>query len=155
MLNRQSSSEWACVGHVYKPSVYKYVGLEIDCIQLSSYNLITRLWILLQRSRSSPNAVIMLGQRLRRRLNIEPTLEKCTMSEGKSSCPANTRHFYNINTMSAQHLRHWPNIVYKCFVFKGCQYKCGSASFEIPAIIQSVCLQIYDQLRSRAKGFEL
>ena len=47
-LNRQSSSEWACLGHVYRPSVYT-VGSHVDCIQLSSYNLIIRLWILLHR----------------------------------------------------------------------------------------------------------
>ena len=38
----------------------------------------------------------MLGQRLRRWPNIEPTLNKCTMFKRKSSCPANTRHLYNI-----------------------------------------------------------
>ena len=32
-------------------------------------------------TRHSPNAVLMLGQRLRRWPNIEPTLEKCTMFE--------------------------------------------------------------------------
>ena len=37
-------------------------------------------------TRHSPNAVLMLAQRLRRWPNIEPTLEKCTMFEGKSSC---------------------------------------------------------------------
>ena len=64
VLNRQSSSE-ACVGHVYRPSVVGHVyrpsvvghvyrpsvytvGVEVHCIQPSSYNLITRLWILLQ-----------------------------------------------------------------------------------------------------------
>ena len=48
----------------------------------------------------------MLGQRLRRWPNIEPTLNKCTMFERKSSCsPANTRHLYNIYTTSAQRFR--------------------------------------------------
>ena len=46
-LNRQSSSEWACVGHEYRPLVYT-VDLQVNCIQLSRYNLITRLWILVQ-----------------------------------------------------------------------------------------------------------
>ena len=32
-LNRQSSPEWSCIGHVYRPSVYT-VGLQVDCIQL-------------------------------------------------------------------------------------------------------------------------
>ena len=48
ILNRQSPSEWGCVGHVDRPSVYT-VDLHVDCIQLSSYNLIIRLWILPQR----------------------------------------------------------------------------------------------------------
>ena len=52
----------------------------------------------------------MLGQRLRRWPNIEPTLNKCTMFERKSSCPTNTRHLYNIYTTSAQRLRRWSNI---------------------------------------------
>ena len=34
-------------------------------------------------TRHSPNAVLMLGQRLRRWPNIEPILEKCTMFERK------------------------------------------------------------------------
>ena len=34
--------------HVCRPSVYT-VGLHVDCIQLSSYNLIIRLWILQYR----------------------------------------------------------------------------------------------------------
>ena len=60
--------------------------------------------------RQGSNAVLMLGQRLQRWPNIEPTLDKCTMVERKSSCPANTRHLYNIYTMSAQRLRRWSNI---------------------------------------------
>ena len=45
---------------------------------------------------------------------------------------------------------------YKCFVFTECQYKLlGSSSFQIPAVIQSVCLQASDQVGARAKGFEL
>ena len=34
----------------------------------------------------------MLDQRLRRWSNIGPTLDKCTMFERKSTCPANTTH---------------------------------------------------------------
>ena len=52
----------------------------------------------------------MLGQRLRRWPNIEPTLDKCTMFERMSSCPANARHLYDIYAMSAQRLRRWSNI---------------------------------------------
>ena len=31
----------------------------------------------------------------------------------------------------------------------------GSSSFQIPAVIQSVCLQASDQVGAKAKGFEL
>ena len=65
----------------------------------------------------------MLGQRLRRWPNIEPALDKCTMLERKSSCPANPRHLYDIYAMSA--------------------------------VIQSVCLQVGDQVGAKDKGFEL
>ena len=148
-LNWQWLSEWACVSHVYRPLVYT-VGLQVDWIQLSSYNLITSLWIQLQRD--THPTLLMLGQRLRRWPNIEPTLEKCTIFEGKSSCPANTTHLYNIGPTSSTLAKHCIKS-YKCFVFTGCQFKCGSARFEIPAVIQSMCLQINDQLRARAKGF--
>ena len=72
----------------------------------------------------------MLGQRLRRWTNIEPTLDKCTMFERKSSCPANARHLYEIYAMSAQRLRR----------------------------ILSVCLQVGDQVlthRCRSSIYEL
>ena len=39
-----------------------------------------------------------------------PTLDKCTMFERKSSCPANARHLYDIYAMSSQRLRRWSNI---------------------------------------------
>ena len=52
----------------------------------------------------------MLGQRLRRWPNIEPTSDKCTMFERKSSCPANARHLYDIYAMSAQRLRRGPTL---------------------------------------------
>ena len=61
----------------------------------------------------------MLGQRLRRWHNIEPTLNKCTMFGRKSSTSL------------------------------------GSSSFNIPAVIHSVCLQVSDQVGVREKGFEL
>ena len=51
--------------------------------------------------------------------------------------PANTKHLYNIYTMSAQRLRRWSNIgymLYKCFVFAGKSH--GNVSF-----IKSVSLQ--------------
>ena len=41
-------------------------------------------------------------------------------------------------------------------MFTECQYKLfGSSSFQIPAVIQSVCLQASDQVGARAKCFEL
>ena len=40
-------------------------------------------------------------------------------------------------------------------VYWACQYKLGSSSFNIPAVIQSVCLQASDQVGVRAKIFEL
>ena len=52
----------------------------------------------------------MLDQRLRRWSNIEPTLDKSTMFERKSTCPANTTHLYNIYTTSAQCILRWSNI---------------------------------------------
>ena len=73
----------------------------------------------------------MLGQRLRRWPNIEPTLHKCTMFERKSSFPANTKHLYNIYTTSAQRLRRWSNIVqsHTNVVFTGCRYTHGVSLF--------------------------
>ena len=110
------------------------------------------------QTRHSTNAVLKLDQSLRRWPNIEPTLEKCTMFERKPSCPANTNHLYNIYTTSAQRLRRWSNIVLShtnVLCLLGVNTSLGSACFHIPAVIQSVCLQASDQLRARAKGFEL
>ena len=76
----------------------------------------------------SPNAVLMLGQRLWRWPNIEPTLEKCTMFEGKSSCLENTKHLFKIYATLVQHCIK----TYKCFVFTGCQYKRGVSPFHDP-----------------------
>ena len=56
--------------------------LQIDGINIAT-ELITRYYY-------SSNAVLMLGQRLRRWPNIEPTLNKCTMFERKSSVHINT-----------------------------------------------------------------
>ena len=54
----------------------------VQCGWFSS--LITRLDT--TPTKHSPNAVLMLSQRLRRWLNIEPTLEKCTMFARMSFC---------------------------------------------------------------------
>ena len=35
------------------------------------------------------------------------------MFERKSSCPANTKHLYNIYTTSAQRLKRWSKTLYK------------------------------------------
>ena len=102
-------------------------------------------------TRHSPNAVSMLGQRLRRWPNIEPALEKYTMFERKSSCPANTKHLYNIYATSANIVQSHTNVL--CSLGVGTSV--GSTCFEIPAVIQSVCLQASDLLRSRTKGFEI
>ena len=100
----------------------------------------------------------MLSQCLRRWPNIEPTLNKYTMFERKSSCPANTRHLYNIYATTAQRLRRWPNITSShtnVLCLLGVNTSLGSSSFHIPAVIQSVCLQASDQVGAGAKGFEL
>ena len=96
----------------------------------------------------------MLGQRLRRWPSIESTLDKSTMFERKSSCPANTRHLYNIYTMSAQRRTLHKVIQIFCVYWVTIQ-AWGSSSFQIPAVIQPVCLQVGDQVRAKAKGFEL
>ena len=70
-------------------------------VQIDGINIATELQDTTQ-TRHWFNAVFMLGQRLRCLPSIEPTLNKCTMFEKKSSCPANTRTLYNIYTMSAQ-----------------------------------------------------
>ena len=80
------------------------------------------------------------------------------MFDRKSSCPANTRHLYNIYTTAAQRLRRWSNIVQShtnVLCLLGVNTSLGSASFHIPAVIQSVCLQANDQVGTKAKGFEL
>ena len=59
---------------------------------------------------------------------IEPTLDKSTMFERKSSYPANTKHLYNIYTTRPKHCIK----SYKCFVFTGCQYKLGVRQFPHP-----------------------
>ena len=95
-------------------------------------------------TRHSPNAVLMLDQRLRRWPNIEPTLEKCTMFERTSSCPANPTHLYNIYINS-----------YKCFVFTGCKYKHGVSQFRHPRSNTVSLFASKRPSRGQAKGFEL
>ena len=96
----------------------------------------------------------MLGQRLRRWPNIEPTLNKCTVFERKS--PAQQTQDICITFIKRR-----PNVfdvgptlhkVIQMFcVYWACQYK----RFNIPAVIQSVCLQAIDQVGVRAKSFKL
>ena len=71
------------------------------------------------------------------------------MFERKTSCPANTKHLYNIYTTSAKRLRRWSNIANtNVLCLLGVNTSLGS-------IIQSVCLQANEQVGVRAKGFEL
>ena len=103
----------------------------------------------------------MLGQRLRRWPNIEPALNKCTMFERKSSCSPATQD------ICITFIQRRPNVFVVgptlheviqmfCVFFTECQYKLlGSSSFQIPPVIQSVCLQVSDQVGARAKCFEL
>ena len=101
----------------------------------------------------------MLGQRLRRWPNIEPILNKCTMFERKS-CPSKHKTFVFITFI---HRR--PNVfdvgptlhkVIQMFcVYWDVNINLWSSSFNIPAVIQSVCLQASDQVGARAKSFEL
>ena len=100
----------------------------------------------------------MLGQRLRRWPNIEPTLNKCTMFE--RSPPAQ-----HIQDICITFIQRRPNVfdvgptlhkVIQMFcVYWVCQYKLGSSSFNITAVIQSVCLQAGVQVGVRVKCFEL
>ena len=100
---------------------------------------------------------MLLGQRLRRWPNIEPTLNKCTMFE---SLPAQQTQDICITFIQRR-----PNVfdvgptlhkVIQLFcVYWTCQYKLGSSSFNIPAGIQSVCLQASVQVGVRVKSFDL
>ena len=95
----------------------------------------------------------MLGQRLRRWPNIERTLDKCTMFERKSSCPANARHLYDIQQCRPRPTLH--KVIQMFCVYWVTIQNWGSSSFQIPAVIQSVCLQVGDQVGAKDKGFEL
>ena len=100
----------------------------------------------------------MLVQSLRRWPNIEPTLNKCTMFERKSSSQ-------QTQDICITFIQRRPNVfdvgptlhkVIQMFcAYWACQYKLGSSSSNIPAVIQSVCLQASDQVGVRAKSFEL
>ena len=100
----------------------------------------------------------MLGQRLRRWPNIEPTLDKCTMFERKSSCPANQDICMTFMKCRPSVFDVGPTLHKVIQMF--CVYwvtiqTWGSSSFQIPAVIQSVCLQVGDQVGAKDKGFEL
>ena len=80
------------------------------------------------------------------------------MFERKSSCPANTRHFYTFYTTSAQGHRRWSNIASShtnVLCLLGVNTSLGSCRFHIPTVIQSGCLQASDQVWAKDKGFEL
>ena len=100
----------------------------------------------------------MLGQRLQHLPNIEPTLNKCTMFEKKSSCPANKRHCITLIQCLPNVFEVGPTLHKVIQMF--CVYwvtiqAWGSSSFQIPAVIQSVCLQASDLVGAKAKGFKL
>ena len=71
------------------PSVYT-VGLQVDCIQLSI--AVTRLQDYGYYSNEA-NAVLNLGQYLRRWPKIELTLGKCTMFEREVFLPIKHKTF--------------------------------------------------------------
>ena len=81
-----------------RPTDYILTLLQLLCLRLDQDH--------------SPNAVLMLDQRLPRWPNIEPTLEKCTMFE-RVLLPSKHKTFVknNIYTTSAKRLRPWSNIV--------------------------------------------
>ena len=69
------------------------------------------------------------------------------MFERKSSCPANARHLYDIYAIH--------KVIQMFCVYWVTIQTWGSSSFQIPAVIQSVCLQVGDQVGANDKGFEL
>ena len=78
------------------------------------------------------------------------------MFERKSSCPANTRHLYNIYTSRPNVLDAGPTLHKVIQMF--CVYwvtiqAWGASSFQIPAVIQSVCLQVDDQVGAKVFNF--
>ena len=100
----------------------------------------------------------MLSQRLRRWPNIEPTLDKCTMFERKSSCQKTqdicmTFMQCRPNVFDVGPTLH--KVIQMFCVYWVTIQTWGSSSFQIPAVIQSVCLQVGDQVGAKDKGFEL
>ena len=100
----------------------------------------------------------MLGQRLRRWPNIEPTLDKVQCL--RESIPAQqTQNICNTfiqrrpNVFDVGPTLHKVIQMFLCLL--GVNTSLGSSRFHIPAVIQSVCLQGKDQVGARAKGFEL
>ena len=95
----------------------------------------------------------MLGQRLRRWPNIEPTLDKCTMRE---SPPAQQTKDICITLIQCR-----PNVFdVGPTLHKVIQMFCvywvtiqpwGSSNFQIPAVLQSVCLQGSDQVGGKCQ----
>ena len=62
----------------------------------------------------------MLGQRLRRWPNIEPTLEKYTMFAKPSRHKTFVERLYNVGRTSSTFVQHCIK-TYKCSVFTGCR----------------------------------
>ena len=100
----------------------------------------------------------MLGQRLRRWSNIEPTLDKCTMFERTSPAQQQTQN------ICITFIQRRPNVfdigstlykVLQCVVFTSVNSSLGSDRFDFPAGIQSVCLQANAQVGAGGKDFEL
>ena len=58
--------------------------------------------------------------------------------------------------MLGQRLRRWPDIeatLDKCTMFVHVNTSLGSGRFDIPAVIQSVCLQANDQVGANALNY--
>ena len=68
------------------------------------------------------------------------------MFERKSSCPANTRHLYNVGP--ALH-----KVIQMFCVYWVTIQAWESSSLQIPTEIQSVCLQVGDQVGAKALNY--
>ena len=100
----------------------------------------------------------MLGQRLRRWPNIEPALDNVQCL--RESPPAQQTQDICITFIQCR-----PNVfdagptlhkVIQLFcVYWVTIQAWGASSFQIPAVVQSVCLQVDDQVGAKVKGFEL
>ena len=128
-------------------------------------------------TRHSPNAILMLDQRLWRWPNSEPTLEECIMFEGKSLC----QYKRGVSCFDIPAVIHRVQFVLKilCCALKPSskfiqwlktkyfanQFQvwvangrnCVAFRYAITnwTLLPSVCLQNHSQLRARAKNFEL